>query len=65
MQAFQLLGDFEQAPDHRLLGCRLLQFRLAGDRLRQRDRLRRILRHQLGQLVDLAVGHLQHAADVA
>ena len=26
---------------------------------------RRILRHELAQLVDLAVGHLQHAADVA
>ena len=32
---------------------------------RQRHRCGRILRHQLGQLVDLAVGHLQHAADVA
>ena len=27
--------------------------------------LRRILRHQLAELVDLAVGHLQHAADIA
>ena len=27
--------------------------------------MRRILRHQLAQLVDLAVGHFQHAADVA
>ena len=27
--------------------------------------MRRVLRHQLGQLVDLAIGHLQHAADVA
>ena len=36
-----------------------------GDRGRQRHRRGRILRHQFGQLVDLAVGHLQHAADVA
>ena len=31
----------------------------------KRDRARRVLRHQLAQLVDLPVGHLQHAADVA
>ena len=65
VQALELLRDLEQAPDHRLLRRRLLQLGLAGDRLRQRDRLGRVLRHQLGQLVDLAVGHLQHAADVA
>ena len=33
--------------------------------LRERHRRGRILRHQLAQLVDLAVGHFQHAADVA
>ena len=42
-----------------------LQPRLAFDRLLQRDRLRRILRHELAELVDLPVRHLQHAADVA
>ena len=31
----------------------------------ERHRRRRILRHELAELVDLAVGHLQHAADVA
>ena len=31
----------------------------------ERDRVGRIVRHQLAQPVDLAVGHLQHAADVA
>ena len=36
-----------------------------GDRRRQRHRRRGILRHQLGEFVDLPVGHLQHAADVA
>ncbi len=41
------------------------QLRLALDRFRERHGGRRILRHQLRQLVDLPVGHLQHAADVA
>jgi hypothetical protein len=43
----------------------LSQLRFAGDRLAQRHRLGRVVRHQLAQPVDLAVGHLQHAADVA
>ena len=51
--------------DHRLGVARRLQARLALDRLGERDRRRRILRHQLAQLVDLAVGHFQHPADVA
>ena len=33
--------------------------------LAERDRVERILRHQLAELVDLAIRHLQHAADVA
>ena len=41
------------------------QLRLALDGLRERDRIGRVLRHELGQLVDLAVGHFEHAADVA
>ena len=44
--------------------CRL-QLRLAFDRLLQGDRVGRVLRHQLGELVDLAVRHFEHAADVA
>ena len=43
----------------------LLQLRLLLDRLRQRRRVGRIVRHQLADLVDLAIGHLEHAADVA
>ena len=31
----------------------------------ERHRIGRIVRHQLAQLVDLPVGHFQHAADVA
>ena len=42
-----------------------LQPRLAVDRLLERDRRGRVLRHQLAELVDLPVRHLQHAADVA
>ena len=42
-----------------------LQARLVLDRALERDRIGRVLRHELAQLVDLPVGHLQHAADVA
>ena len=60
-----LLRDVEGALDHRIAVALGLQLRLALDRLRQRHRRGRILRHQLAQLVDLPVRHLQHAADVA
>ena len=55
----------EHARDDRLLGDRRLQLRLALDRLREGDGIGRVLRHELRQLVDLAVGHFEHAADVA
>ena len=60
-----LRGDVEGALDHRIAVALGLQLRFALDGLRQRDRTGRVLRHQLAQLVDLPVGHLQHAADVA
>ncbi len=65
VQAFQLLRDLQQARHHRLAVARFLQFRLALDGLRQRYGIGRIVGHQLAELVDLAVGHLQHAPDVA
>ena len=65
VQALELLRDVEGALDHRIAVALGLQARLAVDRLGERDRARRVLRHQLAELVDLAVGHLQHAADVA
>ena len=65
VQPFQFHRDVERAPYHRLGIARRLQARLLGDRLRQGDGRRRIVRHQLGELVDLAVGHFQHTADVA
>ena len=47
------------------LVARGLQPRLVLDGALERDRVGRVLRHQLAEPVDLAVGHLQHAADVA
>ena len=64
-EAFQLARDVEGALDHRIAVALGLQLGFALNGLRQRDRAGGILRHQLAQLVDLAVGHLQHAADVA
>ena len=64
-QAFETLRDVEGARHHRVLVAKRLQLWFAGDRGRQRHRRGRILRHQLGQLVDLAIRHLQHAPDVA
>ena len=65
VEAFELLRDGEGARDDRLAVALRLQPRLVGDGARQRHRRGRVLRHELAQLVDLAVGHLQHAADVA
>ena len=64
-QALEALRDVEGARHHRVLVAKRLQFRFALDRRRQRHRRGGILRHQFCQLVDLPVGHLQHAADVA
>ena len=65
VEAFELLGDLDQARHQRIGVDLLLQLRLAVDGLRQRHRIGRIVRHQLAQPVDLTVRHLQHAADVA
>ena len=65
IEAFELLGDLQQARDHRLAVALLLQLRLAVDGFRQRDGIGGVVRHQLAQPVDLSVRHLQHAADVA
>ena len=65
MQAFELLRDVEGASHHRIAVALGLQPRLVVDRALERHRIGRVLRHQLAELVDLPVGHLQHAADVA
>ena len=41
------------------------QLRFAVDRLRQGHRIGRIVRHQLADLVDVAIGNFQHPPDVA
>ena len=66
VQAFELLGDVEGALDHRLaVGARPAAAARPRSPARSVTGVGRVLRHQLAQLVDLAVGHLQHAADVA
>ncbi|CEG07881.1 hypothetical protein BN961_01287 [Afipia felis] len=64
-QTFKTLGDVEGTRHHWVLIAERLQFRLARDGSGERHGCGRILRHQLGELVDLAIGHLQHTADVA
>ena len=64
-QALDRPGDLQQARDLRVLLRLLAQARLVGEGLVDRDRLDALHRDQLGEPVDLAVGHLQHAADVA
>ena len=65
VEPLELHRDLDELGD-RLVGvAQLLELRLDLERLRQRHRVGRVGRHQLGQAVDLAVGHLQHAADVA
>ena len=65
VQPFEPLRDVEGARDHRIALARRLQPRLVVDGAAERDRIERVLRHELAELVDLAVRHLQHAADVA
>ena len=65
IEAFEPLPDIEQFGDDRLVVAGFLQAGLGGDGLGQRHRVGGIIRHQLAEPVDLAVGHLQHAADVA
>ena len=65
IEPFELHRDGEQPVDDRLLLARLLEARLALNRLCQRHRIGGIGRHQLAQPIDLPVGHLEHAADVA
>ena len=65
IEPLEPLGDRQHRRHFRVGFGRLAQPRLVGDRLLQRHRLGRVLRHQLGELVDLAERHFQHAADVA
>ena len=50
---------------HRIAVAGDLQARLIVYRTPERHRIERVLRHELAELVDLAIRHLQHAAHVA
>src|SRR5262249_18605459 len=50
---------------HRLAVARGLQSRLVVDRPAECDRVERVLRHELAELVDLAIRHLQYPSDIA
>ena len=65
IEALEPLGDRQHGRHFRVGGGRLAEPRLVGHRLLQAHRLGGVLRHQLGELVDLAKRHLQHPADVA
>ena len=65
VEALELQREVDQPLDLLVGRILLLQELLALERLRQSHRLGRIVRHQLADAVDLAVGHAQHAADVA
>ena len=64
-QAFEPLGDRQHLFDSRVGLGGFLEFWLVGDRLFEGHGLGRVLRHQLGELVDLAERHFEHAPDVA
>ena len=65
IEPLEPLGDRQHPGDLAVGLGRLLQPRLVGHRLFQRHRMGGILRHQLGELVDLAKRHLKHPADIA
>ncbi len=65
VEALELLRHAEQGRDDRLLLGLLGKARLALDRLGERHRIGGVLGNHLAQPVDLAVGHLEHPADIA
>ena len=64
-QALELLRDVDQARDLLVLARRLGEARLEHQRLLEGRRVGRVERHELGDPVDLAIGHAERAADVA
>ncbi len=65
VEALEPLGDREHLGDLLVRLRRLLQPRFVRHRLLEGDRMGRVLRHELGELVDLAERHFEHPADVA
>ena len=64
-QFLQLAGQSEEFAHFLFLVVARLQLRLHLQRLFQRHRLHAFDRHQLGELVAISVGHVEHTADVA
>ncbi len=65
VQPLKLQGLVDQVTDSVIVPVLRLQHRFLFQRLLQGDRIGRIVRHHLGNPVDLAIGHLQHPPDVA
>src|SRR5215208_7725293 len=65
IEALELHADFEHCPNSRILIALFLQTRLAIDGFLQRHRVCGIVGNELAQPINLAIGHLQHATDVA
>ena len=65
IEPLQGLGDLQHARHPRIGLGGLAQARLALEGLGEADGGRRVLRHQLGELVHLAQRHFQHAAHIA
>ncbi len=64
-ETLEPLGD-RQHPGDPLIGLgRLLKPRFVRHRLFQRHRMGGVLRHELGELVDLSERHFEHPADIA
>ena len=64
IEPFELLRHGKELVDNLLLASSFAKPRLVRDGLRQGHRIGRIGRNQLAQTVNLAIGHLQDAADV-
>ena len=65
IETFQLQGDIEQPGDLFIAIAGVLKLRLTGDGVLQVDGIGGIGRHEFGEPIDLAIGHLQHSADIA
>jgi hypothetical protein len=65
IKTLELLRDDEKTIDDRIVLALDLETRFIGDRLRQRHRVRRILRHEFAKPINLPIGQLQDAADIA
>ncbi len=65
IEAFELLGDGEHVRHALVLRRRLLKAGLVRNRLLEGNRMGRVLRHELGEPVDLPERHLEHPSDVA